>query len=379
MNALHEPVAAPTARTDWEAVAHTLGPRLAERAPEYDRTGRFVEESYADLRGAEIFWMGIPGELGGGGATFSETCTVIRVLGRHCGSTALALAMHTHPVATNVVKYRRGDQDAGLILRRLAEARLVVAGTGANDWLASSGEAVRVDGGFRISAHKRFVSGAPGAQIFVTSAPYRTRSGIEVIHFSVPFTTPGVRIVETWDALGMRGTGSHDVMLDEVFVSDRAVVTRRPAGVWHPLWDVVLPTALPLITSAYIGVADAAAALAKTAAAGKPALATPVGEMDHWHTVAELAWADMVARNRDFGFTPDREGSNAALARKAIITEATGNVVEIAADLVGGAGFRKGHPMERLVRDVRALHFHPLPARRQREFSGRIALGLDPV
>jgi hypothetical protein len=35
--------------------------------------------------------------------------------------------------------------------------------------------------------------------------------------------------------------------------------------------------------------------------------------------------------------------------------------------------------MERIVRDVRAMHFHPLPARRQRVFSGRIALGYDPV
>lgn len=366
--------------TDWEALAHELGPGLAERAEQYDRTGQFVEASYGDLRAAGIFWMAIPAELGGGGATFADSCAAIRILGRHCASTALSLAMHTHPVATNVFKHRRGDEGATGILRRLVEQRLVVAGTGANDWLESSGEAVRVEGGFRVTAHKRFVSGAPGAQVFVTSAVYRGPSGPEVVHFSIPFAAAGVRIAETWDAMGMRGTGSHDVLLEEAFVPDGAVVTRRPAGVWHPMWDVVLPTAMPLIVSAYLGLAEAAAELATTGTAGKgAAMASTVGEMTTALTVAQLAVADMVAMNGNHGFRPGLERTSAILARKAIATEAVRETVELAAEVVGGQGFRKGHPMERLVRDARALHFHPLPARRQREFSGRVALGLDPV
>ena len=67
------------------------------------------------------------------------------------------------------------------------------------------------------------------------------------------------------------------------------------------------------------------------------------------------------------------------LARKAVATEALKQAVELLAELAGGAGFRRGHPVERVVRDVRAMHFHPLPARRQRLFTGRVALGLDPV
>ena len=53
--------------------------------------------------------------------------------------------------------------------------------------------------------------------------------------------------------------------------------------------------------------------------------------------------------------------------------------MELSAELVGGPGFYKGHAMERIVRDVRAIHYHPLPLRRQQIFSGRLALGLDPV
>ncbi|MEQ8329381.1 MAG: acyl-CoA dehydrogenase family protein [Longimicrobiales bacterium] len=378
-NAANVPDTAP--RTDApDLVRDELGPRFAERAAAHDRDGAFVDANWADLREHELFWMAIPRELGGGGAPYAAVCDTIRALGRACGSTALAYSMHTHPVATNVFKHRRGDAGATRALEKIAGKRLVIAGTGANDWLSSSGEAVPVDGGWRVNAHKRFVSGAPGAQLFVTSAGADAAEGRQVLHFAVPFATEGVRIVETWDALGMRGTGSHDVMLEDVFVPEEAVVVRRPAGVWHPMWDVVLPTALPLITAAYVGIAETAAELGRTAARKSgAAAASQVGAMDNALVTARLALDDMVRRNDDHGFAPSQEGTQAILARKAIATTAVEQTVALAADLAGGKGFFRGHPLERMVRDVRAMHFHPLPVHSQETFCGRGALGLDPV
>ncbi len=116
------------------------------------------------------------------------------------------------------------------------------------------------------------------------------------------------------------------------------------------------------------------------AAAGKgTSLASAVGEMLNTHTVAELALADMVRINGEYGFRPGQAITSAILTRKALATEAVQRTVELAGELVGGAGLIKGHPVERIVRDVRAMHFHPLPARRQRGFAGRVALGLDPA
>ena len=365
---------------DWVEIVRTLGEDFAKRAAGYDLNGEFVSANYRDLREHRLFSAGIPTELGGGGATYEELSGVIRELGRHCGSTALAFAMHTHPVAANVYKHLRGDEAATKTLRKIAGNEVIIAGTGANDWLESSGEAERVEGGFRVSAHKRFVSGAPGAQVFVTSVSYAGTEGKEVLHFAIAFGSEGVRLVETWRALGMRGTGSHDVVLENVFVPDASIVARRPAGVWHPMWNVIIPTALPLITSAYVGLAEAAAALATTAAKHRQtALAPVVGEMINALTTAQVTLADMVRINDNHGFAPTLEAANAILARKAIAADAVKNTVELAAELVGGPGFFQGHAMERIVRDVRAMHFHPLPARRQRVFSGRIALGYDPV
>jgi alkylation response protein AidB-like acyl-CoA dehydrogenase len=365
---------------DWIEIVRTLGGSFAKRAAGYDQNSEFVTANYRDLREHGLFSAGIPTELGGGGATHEDLSGIIRALGRHCGSTALAFAMHTHPVATNVYKHMRGDQAATKTLRKIADNKLIIAGTGANDWLESSGEAERVEGGYRVSAHKRFVSGAPGAQVFVTSVSYAGPEGKEVLHFAIPFSSEGVNLVETWHALGMRGTGSHDVVLENVFVPDASIAVRRPASVWHPMWNVIIPTALPLITSAYVGLAEAAAELATTAAKYRQtALAPVVGEMINALTIAQVTLADMVRINDNHGFTPTLELADAILARKAIAAEAVKNTVELAAELVGGPGFLQGHAMERIVRDVRAMHFHPLPVRRQRIFSGRIALGYDPI
>ena len=126
---------------DWMADAETLAKRFGERAREHDERGEFVAENYVDLKDGGFFAAGIPEELGGGGASFSDLCGIVRTIGRECGSTALSFVMHTHTVMANVYKYRRGDETAANTLRKVAASGLVIATTGANDWLGSSGMA----------------------------------------------------------------------------------------------------------------------------------------------------------------------------------------------------------------------------------------------
>ena len=121
----------------------------------------------------------------------------------------------------------------------------------------------------------------------------------------------------------MRGTGSHDVVLEDAFVPEDSIVLRRSTGEWHPSWNVVLPTALPLITAAYVGLAEAAVELAKAAARRRGAeLAPVVGEMTNALTVAQLAFADMIRMNDNHRFTPTLELADAILTRKAIAADA---------------------------------------------------------
>jgi len=368
-------------KNGWLDRARQIAPAFAERAGDHDADCVFVAENYSDLKANGFFTMAIPERFGGGGADYQTLSDVIRVLGRHCGSTGLSYAMHSHPVMLNVFKALSGDAKAGATVEKIAANNLVIAGTGANDWLQSNGEALPVAGGYRINAHKHFVSGGPGADVFVTSAlvPATASEPEQVIHFSIPFKTPGIEIQSNWRTLGMRGTGSNDVIMRNLFLPESAVVIKRPAGQWHPMWDVIIPIAMPLIVSCYVGLAEAAADLALAAARGKAFLATDIGDLQNDLTVAQLALDDMVGRNDNLQFKPGLANTDAIFARKAIATEAVKTVVEKAAAIVGGPGFFQSHPMERIIRDIRAMHFHPLPVKRQQLFSGRRALGLEPV
>ncbi|MDF0748639.1 acyl-CoA/acyl-ACP dehydrogenase [Marinobacter sp. 71-i] len=356
---------------NWKDTASALAARFGELASDYDRSGEFVFANYEALREARFFSIGVPAELGGGGASHEEVCDSTRLLAQGCGSTALAFAMHSHPVGLNVFKYKRGDSKAEQTLRRIAEKELVIAGTGANDWLESSGHAEKVEGGYRVTATKHFVSGAPGANVLVTSSVTESDQGPEIIHFSVPFNSDGIRIENNWDTLGMRATGSNDVILDNVFVPDAAVVARRPRGVWHPVWDAILPIAMPIIVAAYTGLAEQAYGLIVHQAQKAKDQESLVGEATNALTSAQIALKDMIRLCNNYQFQPDKGLTNSILVRKTLATKAVQQVIELGASMIGGPGFFKGHAMERLIRDSRAMHFHPLPERRQVAFTGQ--------
>lgn len=369
-------------KKDWLVVTRSLAPKVAEGAARADEEDRFVAESYAALRGERLFSAMVPRELGGGGASYGEVGAILRELAQSCSATALSLAMHQHLVAAAVWNHRNGRPGRAL-LEKVAASELVLVSTGARDWLGSNGEAKRCDGGFRVSAHKFFASGSPAGDVLVTSVPYDDPAeGPQVLHFPVPFDTAGVRIQDDWRAHGMRGTGSHTVVLDEVFVPEAAVVLRRPRDKFHPVWNVILTVAMPLITSVYVGVAEAAARIARDRTRRRsydPLTALALGEMENQLATARMAADGLVALANDLDFAAEIERTNQVLVRKTIAVKAALATAEAALEAVGGEAFYRKLGLERLLRDARAGHFHPLPEDKQKLFTGRLAMGLDPV
>ena len=189
--------------------------------------------------------------------------------------------MHTHLIAAQVWRHHRGMPAP--VLAKVADKQLVLVSTGASDWIESNGTATKTDTGFRVSGRKAPASGAPAGDILVTSIRWEDApDGPQVIHAAVPFATEGVSIEETWDTLGMRATGSHTVVLDDVVIPDEAVSLIRPGNEWHPVWSTVMGAAMPLIMSSYVGVAEAAAERAvalATRRATRPDVAPVVGRM----------------------------------------------------------------------------------------------------
>ena len=366
-------------RTDWVALARDLGPRFAARAAAHDAADSFVTDNYRELRERRMFSAGVPKELGGGGASHAELAAMLRVLAQSCSSTALALAMHTHQVAIPTWRWRHEGAPVEPFLRRIAAEELILVTSGGSDWLAGSGRAEKVDGGYRVTARKVFASGSPAGDLFMTMAVYDDpEAGPTVLHFGIPLDSPGIAVADNWRTLGMRGTGSNDVMLDGVFVPDAAIGVRRPAGRWSPAWHVVAAVALPLILSVYVGIAEAARALAiRQAASRRHDVGTQelVGQME-----TELATARMALRQMlDAGASGHMgiETTNEVVLARSVAGRSAIRTVELAMEVAGGAGFFRDAGLERLFRDVQGARYHPLRTQAQCLYSGRVALGLD--
>jgi alkylation response protein AidB-like acyl-CoA dehydrogenase len=359
---------------DWLEQIHELGRDFETRAAEHDHDDSFVSENYAALKQHGFFGAMVPEEFGGGGVSHSAMCELLRTLAQYCSSTALAHSMHQHLVAATLWKFCHG-QGGEPVLRNVAAKQLVLVSTGARDWLESNGEAVRADGGYRVKAMKAFASQSVAGDMLVTSAPYHDpAAGWQVLHFSVPMKADGVTVLNDWHTLGMRATGSHTVRLEGVFVPESSVVLRRPRGQFHPVFNVVVTVAMPLVMSVYVGIAQKAAHLAlETAQAQKhprPHLAGAVGAMMNELTSAELHLQDMIRIANDLDFKPENQVGQAILSRKTNAANACIGVVTKAMEIAGGPGFYRSFGLERLFRDVQAAKYHPLPQADQQQSLG---------
>jgi indole-3-acetate monooxygenase len=359
--------------------AEGLGILFAVRAEESDESDSFVAENFADLKEAGLLEVGIPVELGGGGAGPTELALMLRTIARHCGSTALALAMHTHQVAIPAWRWRhQGVAAVEPLLRRVAAERLVLVSTGGSDWIGGSGEAVPVDGGYRIQARKVFSSASPAGDLLMTGAILEgsEHGPGEVLHFAVPLSSPHVRIVDSWRALGMRGTGSHDILIDGHIVPEGAVALRRRAGEWHPMFQIIATVAFPLIYSVYLGVAEGARDVAVGLSRRKPSSHTLnlIGRMETELMAARLAAEAMLAVVAENA--PSADTVNRVMMGRTLVARHVLAVAELALEAAGGAGFHRKAGLERRFRDLQAARYHPMQQGPQADYAGRMALGM---
>jgi alkylation response protein AidB-like acyl-CoA dehydrogenase len=368
-------------RTDWKQLTYDLGKSFADRADQHDKNGSFIFENYEELKAHAYFSAAIPEKLGGGGMSYEELCDIIRIIGQHCGSTALAFSMHQHLVAAAIWKYKHKGESAPM-LQKVAKEQSVLVSTGARDWLDSNGEMVKTKGGYLLSGKKHFASQSVAGDVAVTSAPYlHPDDGWQVLHFSVPFNSEGVSVLDDWDVLGMRASGSQTIVFDQVFVPDSAIVLTRPRNGFHPVWDVVLTVALPLIMSAYVGIAEKAMEIAvsigKKYQRNQKHLPYIIGKMNNSLVSARTQWKAMVALTDNFNFKPSEPITINMLSLKTNVADACIQTVKDAMEAIGGQSFYRKNTLERLFRDVQAAQFHPLPAWEQYAFAGERLLGAN--
>jgi alkylation response protein AidB-like acyl-CoA dehydrogenase len=370
-----------TERREAELVGHAraCGPMLAGAAERHDRAGTWVAESFDAIREAGLLRIAVPTELGGDGATIRQVAMVQRELASHCGSTALAAAMHQHVTAFTAWRYRRGLPGAEATLRRIADDGIVVVSTGGGDYTHPAGTAAPVDGGYIVSGRKSFVSQAPVGAVLSTMFKYDDpERGARVLNVAVPFTSDGVSIVENWDTMGMRGTASHDVVFEDVFVPAERVLADRPYGTIDGPLQVISSIAFPVISAVYLGIAEGAFGHVVEQYADRVADQSTqrrVGLMRHRLQVASWALDGALTA---IGDDPPASMANvvAVMAAKREIVLASAEVTDLAMELGGARTYRAGSPIGRAHRDVRAGRFHPFDPETTLVHAGREALGL---
>jgi len=357
----------------WIELTHELGREFASREVATDLNGKFVEQNYLRLKEHRYFAALVPKELGGEGVSHKEMADMLRILAHYSPSTALALSMHQHLIAANVWKYRLG-KGGEAVLRKVADKQVVLVSTGAGDWLSSNGEMKKVEGGYRLSGMKHFASQSAIADIMVTSAVYEDpNNGPQVLHFPVPFSAEGVTLMNNWNTMGMRGTGSHSIKLEDVFVPDEVIALSRAQGEFHPVWNVVLTVAMPLIMAVYVGIAERAAEIAieRAQKVKKAYTLNQLGAMNNDLVTAQVMLQDMLRLCNDFDFQPVNSQAHEILSRKTVVASSAMNTVQKAVEIFGGQSYFRSSELEQLFRDVQAAQYHPLQEKEQEMFCGQ--------
>lgn len=364
---------------DLNETAKTLVKTFAARAADHDDNDRFIDVNYSDLKIAGLISAGVPVELGGSGADVRALCDMLRIIAGACGSTGLALSMHTHQVAIPAWRWHHQDPARPMVeplLRRVADEKIVLLSSGGSDWIGGSGTAEKVDGGYRITARKVFSSGAPAGDLLMTGAISDEDGKKSVLHFGVPLSAPEVTVLDTWRTMGMRGTGSHDITIDGLFIADDKIPLKRAVGEWHPAFHMIATIAFPLIYSVYLGIAESAREIAIDIATKKPVCSRTqsiAGRMDTALAAARMAQTFMIeAVERN---APSAETINDVMIGRRLVEENAIRTVELAMELAGGASFYRKTEVERRFRDIQAARYHPLQKEVQAEYAGAMALG----
>jgi alkylation response protein AidB-like acyl-CoA dehydrogenase len=388
--------AAPPAPPAASPLAEEMLLRFQQRAAGYDEENRFFTEDLEELKASGYLLMAVPRELGGSGMTLAEVCRQQRRLGYYAPADALAVNMHLYWTGVAADLWRRGDRSLEWLLRAAASGAIFAAGhaESGNDipLLLSTTRAERVDGGYRFHGRKHFTSLTPAwTYLGIHGMDVSDPAHPMIVHGFMPRDTDGFKVIETWDALGMRATRSDDTLLDGAFVPDRFVSRRVPAGA-AGLDAFVLGLfawALLGFGNIYYGLGRRALDLTVESVKRKSSLGLSRPMAYHaevQHGVAEMVLdleaigphLDRVAEDWSAGVDYGTEWVIKLVAAKYHAVEGSWRVADRALDLAGGFGvFRQG-PFERLFRDARLGRIHPANAMLTHELAAKLTLGINP-
>jgi alkylation response protein AidB-like acyl-CoA dehydrogenase len=367
----------------------------AARTATYDRENRFFTEDFEELRQSGYLLAAVPAELGGLGLSLAEVCQEQRRLAHRSPASALATNMHLYWSGIAADLWRTGDKSLAWLLEETVAGEVFAAGHGeaGNDFpvLMSSARAERVEGGYRVYAHKIFTSLSPvWTRLGVHAMDLSDPDNPKVVHGFLPREAEGYKVVETWDTLGMRATRSDDTVIDGAFIPDSYVCRVVPAGLGgvDPFILGIFAWADTTFASIYLGLAERAIELAVSGTQKKTSVAMG-GRSMAYNPMVQYAVAEMGIEHESIAAHVERVAADWSagvdygmgwpiklFAAKYRSVEGAKRIVDLAMDLSGGTGMFKTNELERIYRDVRCGGFHPANSSIVHEVIGKGLLGV---
>ena len=366
--------------------ARDLAPVLRAMAAEIERERQLPQQVVEALRGASLFHLTVPRELGGLEAdpiTLAQTIEEVAAADGSAGWCVMIAA-----------------QNASLsgFMDRTAAAEVFGSGGIVAGVARPIGRAVPGDGGFVVSGRWPFASGSSHADWFVAEClrydgdgdqPMKDEAG-NAISYMALVPRDQVVIHDTWHTTGLRGTASNDFSVDRVFVPGPFALRMFPAP-WHP-WPFYQTLALMFITHGAhaLGIGRAAVESAIGAARVKIGWGTdrPLAEQkrlqgqvaeafvlvesarEHLHGATSRLW-EAAQRGEELG----RLNARVRLATSHAAT-ASWRAVEMLHGALGSSAIFMGNPLERQFRDMRTAAAHVMVGPLTYEAAGRVELGL---
>jgi alkylation response protein AidB-like acyl-CoA dehydrogenase len=198
-------------------VARALTPRIRARASEIEAARQLPADLVMDIANAKLFKVAVSEAEGGFGADIITTLRVIEEVARADGSTGWCLAM-------GINSFRQSAQFAPEVRKKLFHTNPVGISAGSAN---PRGRAVAVAGGYRVTGHWFFASGCMhsfllhgACKVFDGDTPRLRPNGDQDVRIAYFHPKSQARIIDTWNVSGMRGTGSHDIEVEDLFVPE---------------------------------------------------------------------------------------------------------------------------------------------------------------
>ncbi len=363
---------------------------FAPTAERWDRENRFPLENYRVLQ--EGGWLRLPvaRRFGGLGFGLHENpigwISVVRQLSKACGNTGQTFqiwghcmsmveelatpeqsARFTKAAMAGAIWCSGGSEPSNFTQKRQPAASAKVRATSETTAKARSTLARQVEGGVRVTGRKLFISNSSAADYFFIFAELVSPDGksLGLVHPVIERGAQGLQVQSSWDAMGMRGTASDDIVIEDVFVPNENIV-----GLQHPnayFTSVLAGSFLAGRAAVYLGIADAAFEFLvayvrdRVKSGDDPVMQFRIGQLEmHRQAAASMLyraaglWQDALADKAD----PEFCATFAATTHASVIESAL-KITSEALELAGGRGMLRSAPLERYHRDVRAYSVSP--------------------